>query len=73
MRQSEAWQGPTESLLGELNNWAEIEAKRDRTWPRNPQALRSRLSMAAPALRKVGIVVDRRRSNGKRSLVIFMG
>ena len=70
-RCNEAWKGKTEELLGELNNWAELEAKRERSWPKNPQALRSRLTMAAPSLRKVGIIIDRRKSDGKRILDIF--
>jgi hypothetical protein len=71
-RDQEAWQGRTEALLGELNNWAEDGAKREKTWPRNPQALRSRLTMAAPALRKVGIVVERgARSKRERYLDIY--
>jgi hypothetical protein len=71
-RKRELWRGKTETLLGELNNWAEVEAKRDRTWPRNPQALRSRLTMAAPSLRKVGIAIERGRSNKERFLEVFL-
>ena len=72
-RDHEAWQGTTDALLSELNNWAELEAKRERSWPKNPQALRSRLTMAAPALRKIGIAVERGpRSKKERCLDVFL-
>lgn len=72
-RSQEAWTGQTGALLGELNHWAEIEAKRDRAWPRNPQAFTSRLTMAAPALRKIGIVVERGpRTKASRQLSVYL-
>ena len=40
--------GKAETLIRMLNNWVEPEAKGERTWPEN-----------SPALRKVGIAVER--------------
>lgn len=71
-RKHEAWAGTTSTLLGELNNWAEIEARREKGWPRNPQALRSQLSRAAPGLRKVGLIVNRSRSKKERTVSIHL-
>jgi hypothetical protein len=65
-----AWRAETGELLAVLNDWAAIEVKREKAWPRNPQALRSRLTMAAPSLRKVGIAIERGKTDGRRWLEI---
>ena len=60
------WQGRGSELLTQLSNWAPEGALRERSWPRNPQTLTSRLTLAAPSLRKKGIVIERGKSNGER-------
>ncbi len=60
------WKGRGSELLTQLSNWAPEGALRERSWPRNPQTLTSRLTLAAPSLRKKGIVIERGKSNGER-------
>jgi len=46
-------------------------ARRERNWPRNPQTLSSRLTLAAPALRKKGIRIEKMRDATARIMTIL--
>jgi hypothetical protein len=71
-RQREPWRGTTGDLLANINTHAPEGAWREKGWPRNPQALRSRLTMAAPSLFKRSIAVERGKTDGKRWLSVTM-
>jgi hypothetical protein len=71
-KQEGHWKGQCEALLEGVGAFAPEGAKRDKGWPRSPQALTSRITMASPLLRKRGIDIERGRdaggtSNGKRT------
>ena len=65
------WEGKPKDLLARLNDFAPEGAKRERYWPRNPQNMSSRLTLAAPSLRKIGVTFDRRRSGNGRCIKII--
>jgi hypothetical protein len=65
-RGRETWRGATGDLLTAIIAFAPEGAVREKSWPRNPSALRSRLTMAAPSLYKRGVAVERGKSDGKR-------
>lgn len=65
-----AWRGKGEQLLSHLTAWAPPDASREKSWPRDPTRLSSRLTLAAPSLRQKGISITRRKSNGERLLDI---
>jgi hypothetical protein len=69
-RNYEPWRGKGEELLGHLCNFAPDGARREHAWPRNPQHLSSRLTLAAPSLRKAGVYVERGRDHGGRWISI---
>ncbi|MFZ1106953.1 MAG: hypothetical protein WAN43_01215 [Rhodomicrobium sp.] len=64
------WRGSCKDLLQQLGIWAPEGALRDRSWPRTPQALTGRVTLAAPSLRKKGIAIERSRAHGVRSVSI---
>ncbi len=65
------WRGRPEQLLGHLNMHAPEGGQREGYWPRNPSSMSSRLRLAAPTLRKIGITIERtKRSHGKRYIEI---
>ncbi len=64
------WKGKGERLLRELTAWAPHGSLRGRSWPCDPTRLSARLTIAAPALRKRGVVVERGRSSGERYIEI---
>ncbi len=64
------WRGKGEELLTHLSNWAPEGATRDKSWPRDPTRLSSRLTLASPSLRQKGISVSRGKSNGSRWIEI---
>jgi hypothetical protein len=68
-----AWRGKGEQLLSHLAAWAPQDATREKSWPRDPTRLSSRLTLAAPSLRQKGIMITRRKSNGERLLDIASG
>ncbi len=70
-KQDGHWKGQCEALLEGVSAFAPEGAKRDKAWPRSPQALTSRITMASPLLRKRGVNIERGRdaggpSSGKR-------
>lgn len=52
------WSGEPAQLLVTLNKSASEDQKRARNWPKNARALSARMRRLAPALRRVGIVID---------------
>lgn len=72
-RDREAWRGTTGELLQAVNGFAPDDARRERSWPRNSQALRSRLTMAAPSLSKRGVAFARGKTGGERWVEITAG
>lgn len=65
-----AWTGKGWQLLSLLNAYAPEGAAREKSWPRGPTRLSSRLSLATPSLRLKGISITRRKSNGERLIEI---
>ncbi len=59
------WKGQCEALLEGVSAFAPEGAKRDKGWPRSPQALTSRITMASPLLRKRGVYIERGRDAGR--------
>ena len=68
--QGGAWTGKGWQLLSLLNAYAPEGAPREKSWPRDPTRLSSRLKLAAPSLRQRGISITRRKSNGERLIEI---
>ena len=64
--QGGAWTRKGWQLLSLLNTYAPEGAVREKSWPRDPTRLSSRLSLAAPSLRQKEISITRRKSNGER-------
>ena len=52
------WKGQCAGLLEGVSAFAPEGAKREKEWPRSPQKLTSRITMAAPLLRKRGVVIE---------------
>ncbi len=65
------WRGKSEALLERLATFAPEGARRERSWPKNPQTLSGRLTLMAPALRKKGISIERTRNEGARMIAIL--
>ncbi len=68
--QNGAWTGKGWQLLSLLNAYAPEGDPREKSWPRDPTRLSSRLRLAAPSLRQRGISITRRKSNGERLIEI---
>jgi hypothetical protein len=64
------WRGTSTELLHRLEELGDAEATRKRAWPRNPQALSSRIRRIAPDLRSDGINVTDSRRAKRRELVL---
>jgi hypothetical protein len=65
-----AWTGKGWQLLSRLITYAPEGAVREKSWPRDPTRLSSRLNLAAPSLRQRGVSITRRKSNGERLVEI---
>ncbi len=65
------WKGKPEALLADIRIWAAEGAPRERSWPRNPQTLSNRLRLAAPSLRKMGVLFTKGKASGKRYLELI--
>lgn len=61
--------GPAAQLLKDLHPWRPDAGP----WPKTPKALSGSLSRLAPALRTVGIVFDRSKANGSRTIHLRRG
>lgn len=59
------WKGSGEALLDALSGFAPEGAIRNKQWPTDATRLSGRLSLAAPALRRRGITIERGRSGKK--------
>jgi DNA polymerase-1 len=66
------WEGSATALLALLNEQATDTARRGRKWPGSPAALSGQLRRLAPALRGVGITLERDRQGhqGDRKLIV---
>jgi putative DNA primase/helicase len=67
---TDRWTGSMTRLLGELVLIVSDEERREKTWPRNAAKLSGQIMRAAPALRAVGINVQRRREGEGRLVEI---
>jgi hypothetical protein len=65
------WSGRCITLLENLAAFAPDGARRERNWPKNPQTLSSRIMLAAPALRKKGIRIEKTRDATARIMTIL--
>ncbi len=68
------WAGTAGDLLAELDHRRGEERQAPRSWPKTPRALSAQLKRCAPALRSVGVEIERGReaggSTGTRSRLI---
>lgn len=64
------WSGTASELLAELTQRAPEQIQKSRRWPTSPQSLSNQLNRAAPALRMVGIEIQRRRDGKRRELCL---
>jgi hypothetical protein len=62
--------GTAETLLDSLNQHARDDEKRSQGWPRTAHHLSMRLRRAASALRRAGLVVEFRRGEHARTIVL---
>src|SRR5205807_7461443 len=62
------WEGTPTEMLDELTDEAGDKIAKHKTWPTKPNALTNRLKRLAPALRAIGITIERDRQahTGKR-------
>jgi putative DNA primase/helicase len=65
----ETWEGKATELLEELEKAVSNGTRRQKRWPKNPKVLSERLRRIAPALRRLGIEVDRQTSGSRRIFV----
>lgn len=63
----ESWDGTATELLALLEDFAEAEVSRTRSWPKDPKALSSRLRRASAFLRQGRVEVDFYREPGSNS------
>jgi hypothetical protein len=68
--QQEEWTGTATELLKLLTEQAGESATREKSWPRNANALSGRLKRAAPSLRKCGVEITFDRTTRKRTITI---
>lgn len=66
----ESWTGRACDLLAALAPHAPAGTRADGAWPSNPQQLSVRLMNAAVVLRACGLMVEQRRTNRARRLVL---
>ena len=60
----DSWEGTMTELLEAMTAHVGEKITKQKTWPRRPNALTNRLKRLAPALRAVGITVERRDREG---------
>src|SRR5690606_5649310 len=63
-RERGGWKGEVAQLFEEVD--ARAPVVRPRWWPKSPGAFSGYLNRAAPALRKIGVEIERKRVRGKR-------
>jgi hypothetical protein len=66
---ADRWTGSMTRLLSELTSIVSDEERREKTWPRTAAALSGKIMRAAPALRAVGVNVQRHRDTIEGRLV----
>ncbi len=67
---TDRWTGSMTRLLGELTLIVSDEERREKTWPRKAATLSGQIMRAAPALRAVGINIQRHRDSEGRVVEI---
>ncbi len=65
-RQAVGWEGTAAELLDALPAPTHLPD----SWPRTPSSLSGRITRLAPALAALGVCVERRRSNGAKTIRI---
>jgi len=70
MKDKKQWRGHSSELLKALWIYQPKERGRETFWPSGPRAMTTTLMKIAPALRKMGIIIDKVRSNGARLIQI---
>jgi hypothetical protein len=61
--------GKATDLLEELEKAVSEGRKRQKKWPKGPAALSNRLTRIAPALRRLGIEVEKYKSDDRKSYI----
>lgn len=64
------WSGTAGDLLAEMDGRRGDDRAAPKSWPRTPRALSAALTRCAPALRSVGVEIDRRRHAASRTITI---
>ncbi len=64
------FEGTASELLQKLGALVDDHVKRDKAWPKDPQALSNRLRRLAPSLRAEGILVDWVRTANRRLIIL---
>ena len=64
------FEGTAAELLTRLADYADDETRKQRAWPKRPTTLGGQLKRIAPALRRVGIVVEYDRDRARRNIRI---
>jgi hypothetical protein len=73
METRQAWDGTATGLLKELSDLVGEAAPKDKEWSKTPRALSGALRRVTPALREVGIVVERERAQSReRARIIHL-
>ena len=67
MSKRTTWEGTATDLLAAVNGETTDAVRRERKWPKDGRALSGRLRRATPALRRIGITVDRDREGKART------
>jgi hypothetical protein len=67
MSKRTTWEGTATDLLAAVNGETTDAVRREKKWPKDGRALSSRLRRATPALRRIGITVDRDREGKART------
>lgn len=67
-----AWRGTATALLNEINRRASPEQQRKPGWPRDGARLSGRIARIAPALRSIGICVEKVREGHERGRLIVI-
>jgi hypothetical protein len=70
VREKEKWELTAEELLAELRNRADDERKRQKSFPKQPNQLSSRLRRIVGALRDIGIWVGFEKGRARRVITL---
>jgi hypothetical protein len=65
------FEGSATDLLAQLSGHVDEKVTRRKDWPTSPRALSGELRRLAPSLRRIGISIDRERTNDRRVIKIW--